>query len=411
MRLQWALSQLARQLAGLSDNRHANVAIVFGIALPVLVGAAGLGVETSYWYYRHQILQTAANQAAYAGALEQRSGSNHSVVVATAQQSAAANGLAANGTLTLNSPPTSGSHQNNQSVEVILAEPEPRFFSQVFSSDVVTARARAVAAFQTASNACVLALDPSASKAANFSGSSSLTLTGCSVMADSTASDAIKVQGAGQLTTDCLIATGGVQTASGLHLSVCSAPITSAPPVADPYANLAQPADTGSCQPSNGSTLQPGRYCGGMTLNGNVTLSPGVYVVDGNFKINSNANITGSGVTIYVTQNGSVTMNGNATVNLSAPTSGTYSGILFFGNRANNGAINKFNGTAASQMTGAVYFANQEIDYLGNFSGLNGCVQVVGKTVQWTGNTSVSANCSAYGIQNIPAMQLIAIVE
>src|SRR5262249_13032579 len=150
---------------------------------------------------------------------------------------------------TFNSPPTTGSHQNNQAVEVILNEPEQRFFSRIFSTDPVTARARAVAAFQTASNACILALDPSASKAANFSGSSTLTLTGCSVMSNSSASDAINVQGAAGLNTDCLIAVGGAQTTSGAHLSTCSAPITNAPPVGDPFANIPAPSTSGSCQP------------------------------------------------------------------------------------------------------------------------------------------------------------------
>jgi hypothetical protein len=404
--------RLLSRLYRWTQNRRGNVAIVFGFALPVLVGAAGLGVETSYWYYRHQVLQAAANQAAYGGALERRAGSSVDTVRSAALQLAGSNGFdTVNGTLTLNTPPTSGSHQNNQAVEVLLSEPEQRFFSRIFSTDPVIARARAVAAFQTASNACVLALDPSASRAANFSGSSGLTLNGCSVMANSTASDAINVQGAANLSADCLISAGGVQANSGMHLSTCSAPITSAPPVADPYAGLSAPADSGSCKPSNGATLQPGRYCNGLSLSGNVTLNPGVYVIDGDFRVNANANISGSGVTIYITQNGRVNMNGNATVNLTAPTSGTYAGMLFFGDRSNNGGINNFNGTASSHMTGSVYFANQEIDYLGNFSGLNGCVQVVGRTVQWTGNTSVSTDCSAYGIQNIPAQQLIALVE
>ena len=45
--------------------------------------------------------------------------------------------------------------------------------------------------------------------------------------------------------------------------------------------------------------------------------------------------------------------NSAVTLNLSAPTSGTYSGILFFGNRNVSGVTNTFNGTASSVMTGA----------------------------------------------------------
>ena len=401
------LSRLRRFARG----RHGNVAIVFGLCLPMLVGAAGLGVETSYWYYKHLQLQADANQAAYAGALELRSGSSQTASRAVALSTATSNGFdAVNGSLTFNSPPTSGTHRNSQAVEVILSEPEQRFFSRIFSTNSVIARARAVAAFQTASNACILALDGSASRAANFSGSSSLTLNGCSVMSNSTAIDAVNVGGAAQLTADCLVSVGGAQTTSGAHLSSCAAAITGAPPVADPFANIPAPSTSGSCQPSNGNSLQAGVYCGGLNLNGNVTLAPGTYVVNGDFKINSNANISGNGVTIYVTGGGKVSINGNATVNLTAPTSGTYAGMLFFGDRSNASSVT-LNGTAASHLTGNLYFANQQVSYLGNFSGLNGCVRVVGRTVQWSGNTSVSDDCSSYAMQQIPAQQLIALVE
>ena len=148
-----------------------------------------------------------------------------------------------------------------------------------------------------------------------------------------------------------------------------------------------------------------------MNLSGTKTLSPGVYVVSGgNFRINANANISGSGVTIYFTAGTSVSINGTATVNLSAPTSGTYSGMLFFGDRSATDNVT-LNGTAASKLTGAVYFANQDINYLGNFSGNGGCTQVVGKTVEWSGNTTINQDCTAYGMKTIPAMQLVKLVE
>ncbi|TIU21447.1 MAG: hypothetical protein E5W38_34275, partial [Mesorhizobium sp.] len=41
-----------------------NVAIVFAFTLPIVVGGAGLGVETSYWYYSSLKLQATADAAA-----------------------------------------------------------------------------------------------------------------------------------------------------------------------------------------------------------------------------------------------------------------------------------------------------------------------------------------------------------
>jgi hypothetical protein len=147
-------------------------------------------------------------------------------------------------------------------------------------------------------------------------------------------------------------------------------------------------------------------------LSGNVSLSPGVYVIQGgDFKVNSNAQISGDGVIIYLAGSSRVSMNGNASVRLSAPTSGTYSGVLFYGDRANLGGSNTFNGTANSLLTGALYFPKQEVDYLGNFSGNGGCTQVVANTIQWSGNTSISQDCTSHGMKDIPAAQSVQLVE
>jgi hypothetical protein len=150
-----------------------------------------------------------------------------------------------------------------------------------------------------------------------------------------------------------------------------------------------------------------------MTLGGTKTLEPGVYFVSGgNLKINANANISGSGLLFYLTGGARVSINGTATVNLSAATTGPYAGILFFGDRTDIGATkNSFNGTADSLLTGAIYFASQAIQFLGNFSGIDGCTQVVGLTVEWSGNANVSKDCTAHGMRDIPATQLVKLVE
>ncbi len=53
-----------------------------------------------------------------------------------------------------------------------------------------------------------------------------------------------------------------------------------------------------------------------------------------------------------------------------------------------SGSSNTFNGTASSKLTGTIYFASWIVNYLGNFSGVNGCTQVVAATVRWSGNTT-----------------------
>ncbi|TGV64053.1 hypothetical protein EN801_046820, partial [Mesorhizobium sp. M00.F.Ca.ET.158.01.1.1] len=101
------------------------------------------------------------------------------------------------------------------------------------------------------------------------------------------------------LQADCLISAGGVVLNNPVT-TICKAPITQALPIPDPFASVPAPAASNPCQTLKNNkttqTIQPGTYCSGMDLSGNVTLSPGVYVVQGNLKINAGAVVTGSGV-------------------------------------------------------------------------------------------------------------------
>lgn len=401
------------RLATLWRSRKGNVSVIFALASPLLIGSAAFAVETGYWYGKQHQLQSAADDAAFAAALENRAGSSFGQIQTAALNVAAQNGYdASQGGLTVETPPSSGAYAGSRSaVSVTLTQTQPRFFSQVFSNAPVIETARATAAYQTVSNACVLALSPNASQAAYFSGNSSLSLNGCVVMSDSLAADAVYVWGSGSLTADCVVSAGGVANHGGLTDTACSAPVTNAVPAPDPFASVPEPSTSGPCLNASGSTLQPGVYCSSLDLKGDVTLAPGVYVLQGGLTIRGNANISGSGVTIYLAGSSNVFINGNATVNLSAPTSGTYSGILFFGDRASSGVTNTFDGSANSQMTGALYFPTESVEYKGDYAGANGCTQVVAYTVAWTGNTSLKSDCSSYGMTPIPAQQSVKLVS
>lgn len=389
--------------------------MITALGLPAIVGGAALALETGYWYFRDVELQAAADAAAYAAGLEQRSGATFAVIEAAALREARANGLSTTlGSMVLTTPPTTGSQTGNaQAVQVLLSEQQPRFLTQIFSEEPVIARARSVAIYTTASEACVLALSPNSGRAVQFSGNTNSRLVGCSVMTNSIAADAAIVQGSARLTTPCLISVGGAQTTNGMTLTECPAPITEAAPVADPFAGVAAPSTAGNCRniPNNGP-LQPGRYCNGISLNRTATLQPGTYVVSGgDFSVGAQGNVTGAGVTIYLMGNSTVTINGNATVRLTAPSSGTYAGMVFFGARDNTGPRARFNGSASSRITGTIYMPNQAVEYLGNFGGENGCQQIVANTVEMTGSSDFAVNCSAYGMRPIPALQNVRLAE
>jgi hypothetical protein len=108
--------------------------------------------------------------------------------------------------------------------------------------------------------------------------------------------------------------------------------------------------------------------------------------------------------------NATIDFNGGATEDFQAPMTGTYAGMLFFGDRSNTGT-QKFNGNNTSHLTGAIYFKKAAIQYNGNYSGLNGCTYVVGDTVSWSGNSTFNVDCTTYGMLPIPAAYSVKLSE
>lgn len=409
--------RIAKATRRLTGDRRGNVAIIFALGMPMVVGAAAFGMETSFDYYKHQQLQSAADAAAFAGALEVLNGSASNVVTSAATSAATSNGWSSTGgTIQVNSPPLSGPNTANPAVEVLLTQNQPRFFTAAFSNQPIALHRRAVAMYQVVANACIVALSHSASRAINVTGSSSMNLVGCDVASDSTASDALFVWGSASMTADCAMAVGGISNNGGMTLSGCPGGIHGVQSVPDPFSNLPTPSPVGPCINTsnyNGASLSPGQYCNGITLKGTDTLAPGVYYVSGgDFSVGANASVTGNGVTIYLSGTAKANLNGNSSINMTAPTTGAYSGILFFGDRsAANSQNNIFNGDSSSRLTGNLYFPSQQVTYNGNFSGRNGCTYVIADTVSWSGSATFSVDCTAQGMNKIPARNLVRLAE
>jgi hypothetical protein len=399
------------------SSSRGNIAIISALAMPCLVGFCGMGADVGYWYYRQRVLQAAVDIAAYNGAIALSAGASTSSVISGGSSDASSNGWqSAHGTVTVHTPPASGSQAGNtNSVEVILTENEPRYFSNLFLNSTVKVSVRAVAKYTIPGNLCMLALDKTANNALQFWGHNTSSLPDCTVMSDSLNNNSLGIGGGSSVTVGCAIAVGSVDVSSTLHVSSCSSATSHSQPAPDPYASVAAPPIPGTCQ-SVTSPMQPGKYCGGLTIKDTRTLNPGVYVISGgNFTLNANANISGSNVMFYLTNGATLKFNGNATFNLSAPTTAPYtggqSGILFFSDRSQSTASQSFNGTSSSVLTGALYFPTQALTVNGDFTGANGCMQIIADTISFSGNSTLSSNCAAYGINSVPAPGATALVE
>jgi hypothetical protein len=155
-----------------------------------------------------------------------------------------------------------------------------------------------------------------------------------------------------------------------------------------------------------------------------VGFSPGTYVVNqGEFKINGGATITcagcnaSAGVTIVLTGSGTsyatVSINGGAKVTLKAPATGSYAGMLFFqDDDAPGGGSNVINGGATMNLSGALYFPSQSVDFSGNAaSSTASCTQIVARTVSFSGTSNVGSDCDNSGIETINAGGTVNLME
>ncbi len=397
--------------------------------IPVVIGGVGMGVETGYWYLSQRKLQQVVDVAAHAAAVRKKSGDNAAAYTEAARYIAAQSGYSgAAANVTVVSPPASGPNAGrSDAIEVIITDPLPRFFTSIFSDSALTMRARAVALVQTRP-ACVLALSGTASGAITAAGSANVNMPNCDVASNSTAADSFKMQGAStSVTAACVYSAGGTSTNSNLSMTLCSQAETHMAPLSDPYANVAEPAVTGACKNKDvggGTVLTPTdnhasgvksmRFCNGLSFSGNVTLNPGLYIIEkgtpASFIGSNGAVLTGSGVTLFFTGGADIKLNNNVQLNLSAPTAGPYSGILMFGDR-DEAITQKVNGNAASTFQGALYFPNSHVDYLGNSAATNGCTQLIAKTIQLSGNTGLKSSCASAGTREIGIGQLAKVVE
>jgi hypothetical protein len=398
-------------------DRRGLTAVTFALSLPVIIGSAGLGVEVGYWFFEERRLQTAADLAANAGAVTLRAGGDDGEVLIVAEREATKNGYVP-GTITVHTPPGSGPNQHDRAVEVLLERNLERHFTALFTQDPLKISVRAVAAYESEQQACILALDTWANDAVIFIGNPTTTFDSCVVMSNSLADDSITIAGSADVTAPCIVSAGGTSVSADLTLTSCSAPMEEMPQAQDPYEDLAEPSTSGPCMsvpngnPNVPKTLDPGVYCGGMDLSGTNTLNPGIYVIDGgDLRINANAIVNGDGVMFFLTNGATVHFNGSAEINLTAATSGTYAGVLMYGDRDQGNAENIFNGTADSSFTGALYFPTQQVTHNGNFSGASGCLRIVSKSIDLRGNAGFSTNCTGTGLDVIEVPGSVRLVE
>lgn len=397
---------------GLLRDRRGSVAVVMALVLPLVVGMVTMGVETGLWFAAKRELQSAADGGALSGAFEVQAKTGTAAIHQAANRDALRNARNANPvpTIEINAPPLSGRYLGDaRAVEVIVRQPQTLLFAKMFLGSLgVTARA--VGRSGSPGDYCVIALEAAAASTAEFTGSADIDLGNCGIAANSSHLQALEVSGSAEVTALFAEMVGGYEVSGSGQLLVDEI-ITGSSAIDDPYADLDMGVP-GACSEvtsyKNTTTISPQTWCGGVSFeaNADVTFQPGVYYVKGGeFKVNGNATLSGSGVTIVLTDYSGdwsrININGGAVVNLAAPTSGPFSGVVFYQDRdAPSTGSHTFNGGATMELTGVIYIPRQEIKFSGGNETGGGCTRLIGRIVTFTGNADIDNECEGTGVKS-----------
>ena len=238
---------------------------------------------------------------------------------------------------------------------------------------------KGTASVQVVVGPSIFVLNPSASGALTVSGNASINVPG-EVVVDSSSNSAISASGNAHIAASVIDVQGGFRKAGTATFSPAPETGVSAP---DPLATLPSPSTINvtnygseSLSGNSSATINPGIYSQ-ITVSGNAKLAMncGIYIIEGGgFTVTGNASVTGSGVTIYNAGSnypnsggnfGGITLSGNGTFSMTAPTTGTYAGILIFQSRQNTRALS-FSGNAMLGMTGTIYAPSALLSMSGN---------------------------------------------
>jgi Putative Flp pilus-assembly TadE/G-like len=392
-------------------------AITTAIVLTVLIGFVGLGTEVGMWYAERRSMQNASDAAAMGAAFEiYKNGKQAEGVETSGQADAARNGFthgSENVTVAVNHPPTAGEYAGEDTaVETVVTKTRATLLGSFFMGTEATIKVRSVATVKVVNVYCILALAEHEEKALFFAGTAEVLLNQCGINVNSDDADgAMTAQGASVVGASYADIVGGLTQSNNSELQIDNI-TTGADAVDDPYASLDVPENNG-CDYNNivvgknqNVTLNPGRYCGGLSIQGTAHMNAGNYVIAGGmFSVQGTLTTdTANGVTIFLTEhNGTyaqVDINAQASVNITAAMDGAYRGIALFQDRnapvVNSGAPNKFNGGSDMAIVGALYFPKQLLQFNGGNTTQGTCTRIVAYMIDFTGTSGLNTNCG-YG--------------
>jgi hypothetical protein len=401
------ISQIFRRLV---SDRRGNVAIVVAAVFPLLIGAAGLAIDGTAWILQKRQIQAAADSAAMAGV--------YSLIASQDMQNSVSTSVANSGSVpdaasvqAVQSPP---GHENDPfAVKVEIAAPAQMIFARMFMHKTPFITAEATASVVKNGKFCAFALGSAREEAGLVLRPNSDVQMDCGVTTNSSSPNALEADSSSSLQAIALRAYGsfGYGNArkaihqSGVHEQALSQE--------DPLADTDPPLIPNTGCPNatvnpgeNEIALDPGCYAN-MTLNGNVRLQDGEYILNrGNFVVGPQGHVSCDACTIFLTSDvaatepgsiGKVKISTQATVKMNATREGPNAGILFYQDRHAPpelpGDENRIGGNSFSKLNGLIYFPSETIYVDGNDRADLQCSRFIARRLVFAGRVYIGTGC------------------
>ncbi|HEY1735601.1 MAG TPA: hypothetical protein VGG12_03050, partial [Methylovirgula sp.] len=373
-----------------------------------LCGLIGLGADVAVWYANAHKVQTMAETAALsAGRLLTSSSQTSATITAVAENDMTLDGYSsASDTLSVAFGPSGKTPPNATTVTVTVKRTLPLLFSNVFLHTHPTVSASATATNSSSSTGvCIYVLAPSTSQSLLVNSNFTMSAPNCEIDVASTASPAAIFDSGAKLSVLKTCIAGSTITNNGGTIGGLT---TSCTVHTNPYKNTITAPTVGSCTVNSANysgvvNLSPGTYCGNFNFNGTgtINLASGTYIFNSTtWNINSGWTITGTGVTLYFVNSSSyVQFNSGVTVSLTAPTSGTYSGVLIFEPDGLSNSSIAIDGTSASghALQGLVYLPSRNLTFNSTYSGTADQFTLVVNTLIFDSNSPNTWSISPAG--------------
>src|ERR1051326_6580696 len=410
-RLRATVCRRARLRRFAADESGASI-VVICLMMPALIGAIGLAVEVSYWQFRYRAMQNAADAAVIAASTN--AGSTYAnEAKAVAAQYGFLDGVQ-NVTVSAGNP-NAATGCTTGCYTVTISQNVPLYFSQVIgfrgsttinNQPVTTLTAIAVATTTASYPYCLVALASSGAAGITANGVPNANMNGCNIMSNTTAVCHGHNLGA------------NVANAHGNSSGCGTTQNSDVATISDPYSYLASniPADTcgGSYpqEPSNHNdpALPLANQWSGTATTSGVKVVCGDQQLVGDTTINNTTLVIENGLTVIFTGSNSSTSQhiptGGGTLNISAPTSGTWSGVALYQdpNLTTNVDISAAGNSPTWNISGLVYLPHSTVTLSGavnkSASG-NQCFTMVVDNITLNGTGSIFANdnqCAAQGL-------------